>query len=119
MQASVFIVHRDDGLVRAMTRLLLSARYDVRHAERVDALREELERAPRPAVLIVDDDADPAWRDALGSVPRDVPRVILTWYPRETFPPGVTPIGKPFVASELLDVLSRTIAARAPDADLR
>ncbi len=111
MQASVFIVQRGDGLVRAMARLLESEGYEVRTAESVDLVREQLASAGRPAVLLVDeDDAGPDWRERLAAVPADVPRVVLTWHPGAEFPSGVTPLGKPFSATALLAALANAAA---------
>ncbi len=113
MQASIFIVHRNDGLLRAIAALLVSERYRVRSAETIGALADDLTRVGGPAVLLIDEDAGRDWRERSRSIPDDIPRVILTWDPRGPFPPGVTPLGKPFRARELLDALSRSIAARA------
>ena len=112
MRPAVFIVHRDDGLLRAMVRFLAVHGWAARTAERIDALRAELAAAPRPAVLVVDeDDAGAGWRERLADVPADVARVVLTWFPSASFPPGVTPLGKPFRAGELLDAISASARA--------
>jgi FixJ family two-component response regulator len=115
MRASIYIVHVDDGLLRAIAGLLASEGYRVQSAGTIGALLGDLRTAERPAVLLVDEaHAGPTWREELEEVPEDVPRVLLTFDPRGTFPPGVTPVGKPFHARELLETLSRNVAARAP-----
>jgi DNA-binding NtrC family response regulator len=115
MQADIFIVHRNDGLLRAIAGLLVEQGYRVRAAESIEALERELATAGRPALLLVDDDAaGPDWGERLERIPEDIPRVVLTWEPRGTFPPNVTPVAKPFRARELLDTLSRNIATGSP-----
>jgi DNA-binding NtrC family response regulator len=111
MQATLFIVHRNDTLLRAMLHLLASEGYRVRAAETLDALLGELASNPGPAALVLDEDgAGPAWVEQLARVPAGIPRIALTWNPTATFPADVTPLGKPFRARDLLDVLSREVA---------
>ncbi len=111
MRADLFIVHRSDGLLRALVAMLVQEGYRVHSAESLPALEPRLGMASRPAVLLVDEDAaGPDWRERLERVPAEVPRVVLTWRPRASYPAGVTPLGKPFDARELLDTLSRNVA---------
>ncbi len=112
MQAIVFIVHRNDTLLRAMLQLLASEGYRVRSAETLDALLADLASSPSPAILVLDEDsAGAAWVEQLARVPAGIPRIALTWYPTATVPADVTPLGKPFRARDLLDTLSRKLAA--------
>ncbi len=115
--ATVFIVHRRDGLLRALAGLLVQERYRVESADGIEAFRDELTAVDRPALLLIDEDsAGPGWREQLERVPGDVARVLLTWTPAAPVPPGVTPIGKPFRARELLDALAEKVAPLGSDA---
>jgi DNA-binding NtrC family response regulator len=113
MSPTVFILHRSDTLLRAIARLLACEGYRVRTAETVDALlAQTATSSPGLTVLVFDEDeAGPAWREQLGRFPAGMPRVALTWSPASAFPPDVTPLGKPFRARDLLDALSRKLAA--------
>jgi ActR/RegA family two-component response regulator len=109
VRGAVFIVQRGDGLVRAMARLLESHGYQVRAVDRIEALQPEL--VDPAAVLVIDEeDAGPDWRERLEAIPPATRRVLLTWYPGAALPPGVTPLGKPFSASQLLAALSTETA---------
>ncbi len=115
MRATLFIVHPNDGLLRAISGLLVEEGYRVRAADTLDAVRDEVAAAPRPALLIVDDDASgPRWAERIEEVPADVPRLLLTWTPGAPMPPNVTALGKPFRARELLDAIARQLARRDP-----
>ncbi len=115
MQASIFIVHRTDSLLLAMTRLLAEHGYLVERAETIGGIRPTVMTAARPAVLVIDEDeAGPEWRERLKLIPDDIPCVLLTWRPRTPVPPMVTPLGKPFRSGELLTMLAEKIAAQVP-----
>ncbi len=117
VRAIVFILHRSDTLLRAIVQLLASEGYRVRSADTIEALHADLASAGGPAVLVVDEDtAGSGWLAMLDRVPPGIPVVALTWYPRARFPEGVTPIGKPFGARQLLGVLSANAPAHAPGA---
>ncbi len=111
MRATLFLVHPNDGLLRAIARLLVEEGYRIHAADALDGVGPELEAAPRPAVLVVDEDAaGPRWRERLEPLPADVPRLFLTWTPGAPMPPGVTALGKPFRARDLLDAIPRVLA---------
>ncbi len=115
MQASIFIVHRTDSLLVAMTRLLVEQGYLVERAETIGGIWATVMNAARPAVLIVDEDeAGTEWRERLTLIPDDIPCVLLTWHPGPLVPPMVTPLGKPFRSGELLTMLAEKIAAQLP-----
>ncbi len=115
MRGNIFIVHRNDGLRRAIAALLVEQGYRLHAAESIAALQRDLATAGRPALLLVDDDAaGPDWGELLESVPEDIPRVLLTWDPRGPFPRNVTPVVKPFRARELLEIVSRNLEPRPP-----
>jgi len=115
MRADVYMVHRNDGLLRALRAMLASERYHVRAAEGLDELLPELAAAGRSAVVVIDEEAaGPGWRERLDLVPDDIPCVVLTWYPWSAFPPRVTPLGKPFRARELMDLLAAKVERDPP-----
>ena len=113
MRAIILIVHANDGLLRALVKLFVQERYEVRSAETIGGLGD-LTAAARPAVLVIDEDAaGPHWQEQLERTAADVPRVLLTWSPGASLPPGVRSLRKPFRARELLDAVSESAAAGA------
>ncbi len=110
MQASIVILHRDDGLLRAMDRALRAEGYQVNATHNIDALMDAITNAVRPVVLVVDEEAaGTEWRGLLASIPKGISCIVLTWHPWVSVPAGTIPIGKPFQARELLDALSAEV----------
>ncbi len=114
MQASIVILHRDDGLLRAMSNLLGSEGYLVLAVAGADALPDAIGRATPPVVVVLDEEtAGPDWLPPVSRSPAGIAWIVLTWDGKPSSPPGVISIRKPFRAQELLDALSAAIARLA------